>query len=252
MAVLKIIGLALLSAVALILALFILYCLLIIVSSLFIDTKKDYRKNSGYFRFLLDSATWLMVVLLRIHVHTSGLEKLPEGRFLFVSNHRSNFDPILSWYVLKKQKLAYISKDGNFKIPFFGKIIRRCCFMNIDRKSAKEAMVTVNKAADLMKSDEVSVGVYPEGTRNKTGERVLLPFHSGIYMIAKKAGVPVVVASVKGTEKIHRNFPKRSSDVYIDIIDVIDAEYIKTHKCDDISTLTYEKIYNNITEGKNQ
>ena len=250
MTVLKIIGITLASVAAAAAALFALYSLLIIISSFFIDTKKDYRKNSGYFRFLLDSATWLMVKLLRIRVHTSGLEKVPDGRFLFVSNHRSNFDPILSWYVLKKQKLAFISKEDNFKIPFFGKIIRKCCFMDIDRTSAKTALVTVNKAADLLKCDEVSVGVYPEGTRNKTGEQPLLPFHSGIYIIAKKAGVPIVAATVRGTEKIHVNFPKRSSDVYIDIIDVIDADYVKTHKCDDISSITYEKIYDIVKEEK--
>ena len=250
MTILKIIGITLASVAASVAALFALYSLLIIISSLFVDTKKDYRKNSGYFRFLLDSATRLMVILLRIRVHTSGLEKLPEGRFLFVSNHRSNFDPILSWYVLRKQNVAFISKEENFKIPFFGKIIRRCCFMDIDRTSAKTALITVNKAAELLKNDEVSVGVYPEGTRNKMGEPPLLPFHSGIYIIAKKAGVPIVVAAVRGTEKISGNFPKRSSDVYIDVLDVIDADYVKTHKCDDISSITYEKIYDIIEEEK--
>lgn len=65
-----------------------------------------------------------------IYIHTEGIDKIPkDGRFLFVSNHRSNFDPILTWYVLKDYDLAFISKAENFRIPIFGRIIRKCCFI---------------------------------------------------------------------------------------------------------------------------
>ena len=104
---------------------------------------------------------------------------------MFVGNHRSNFDPIIEWLVLKPWDIAFISKGENFKIPFFGRIIRKCCFMPIDRENPRKALRTINKASDLLQSGEVSIGVYPEGTRSKTGE--LLPFHDGVFHIAKKA-----------------------------------------------------------------
>lgn len=128
---------------------------------------------------------------------------------MFVGNHRSNFDPIIEWLVLKPWDIAFISKGENFKIPFFGRIIRKCCFMPIDRENPRKALRTINKASDLLQSGEVSIGVYPEGTRSKTGE--LLPFHDGVFHIAKKAGTPIVVMSIRGTEQIHKNVLRRHS-----------------------------------------
>ena len=59
----------------------------------------------------------------------------------------------------------------------------------------------------------MSIGVYPEGTRSKAKEMV--PFHNAIFKIAQKAKVPLVVASVTGTEKIGHNMPWRHTDVYL-------------------------------------
>ena len=197
----------------------VLYILLLMISPLFVNTKKEYSKNSRYFRWLLNSSTGIMRIILRIRLKITGKEKIPKGRFLLVSNHRSNFDPLLTWYVFRKQDIAFISKKENFKIPFFGRIIRRCCFMSIDRENARNAAATINHAADLLKNDEVSIGVYPEGTRSK--QCVLLPFRPGVFKIAQKACVPIVVMTLKGTENIHKNRPFRKTVVHVDILKVI-------------------------------
>ena len=112
------------------LALLLIYLLFLGVCGLLVNPEKEYDKNSPFYRFLLDSATAAVMKLLRIRVHVSGAEKIPKDtKVLFVSNHRSNFDPIVTWYALKKWKIAFISKPSNFKIPFFGRIIRKCCFI---------------------------------------------------------------------------------------------------------------------------
>lgn len=219
---------------------FVSYILLLVVSSLFVKNK-EYDKNSKYYRFLLGSSTAIGLKLVRVRVHYSGLEKLPENsRFLLVSNHRSKFDPIVKWHVLRKYDLAFISKESNFNVPVFGKFIRKCCFMKIDRDNSIKALSTVNKAASLIINDEVSVAVYPEGTRNyETG---LLPFHNGILLIASKAKCPVVVASIRGTEKIAKNYPWHHTDVYLDILDVIPEEYVASHRSNDIGEYAREII----------
>ena len=79
-------------------------------------------------------------------------------------------------------------------------------------------------AARLMEDDQVSVGVYPEGTRSRTGE--LLPFHSGVLKIAQQAHVPVVVAAIQGVEGISRNFPLRRTNVRLDILETLPADYV--------------------------
>ncbi len=201
------------------------YMLLIIISSFFADPHKAYDKNSRYYRFLLNSATGLATVIIRIKLKVTGIEQLPQGRFLLVGNHRSKFDPILTWYVFRKYDLAFISKYENFEVPFFGRIIRKCCFMGIDRENPRKAAKTIIQSVKLIKSDECSVAVYPEGTRNY-GDG-LLPFHNAVLKIAQKAEVPIVVLVVEGADAIQHNFPKRKSVVHLDIVKVIPADEVK-------------------------
>ena len=217
------------------LALLLMYLLFLGVCCLLVNPEKEYSKNSPFYRFLLDSATVAAMKLLRIRVHVSGIEKIPKDtKVLFVSNHRSNFDPIVTWYALKKWKIAFVSKPSNFKIPFFGRIIRKCCFMPIDRENPRNAIVTINKAAKLLKKQEVSIGIYPEGTRSKNCE--LLPFHNGVFKIAQKAETPIVVLCVTGTEKISKRTPFRRSDVYLDVLEVFSGASIKETRTEMIGT----------------
>lgn len=224
MIVLKILLWALLGFLALLFA----YILLIIFSSLFVNMKKEYSTDSRYYRFLLNSSTGIAAKLIRIRLHISGMEKLPQGRFLMVSNHRSKFDPILSWYVFRKYDLSFISKPENFKVPIYGRLIHRLCFLPIDRENPRNALKTIVKAVELINSDTVSMAVYPEGTRN-TGEE-LLPFHNAVFKIAQKANVPIAVVTVKNADLIQKKYPLHHTDVYIDVVKVFDAKTVKGTK----------------------
>lgn len=198
------------------------YLLFLTVCALAVDAEKDYRTHSRFYRRVLNGATAIAVRICRLKIHVSGIEKIPEDqRMLFVCNHRSKFDPIITWYILKKWDVSFISKPENFKIPIFGRLIHRCCFLPIDRENPRNAIKTIHKAAKLVKSDQVSVGVYPEGTRSEDSR--LLPFHNGVFKIAQKANVPIVILTIRGTEKIHKNYPFHSSEVYLDVLDVIPA-----------------------------
>lgn len=223
----------------------LLLCVIfLIISSLFADRNKFYEKESKFFRFLLTYSTAIASVILRIKLKVKGKEKIPEGRFLLVSNHRSKFDPILTWLAFGKYHIAFISKFENFKVPVFGRIIRKCCFMGIDRENPRKAVETINQASKLLINDEVSVGVYPEGKRNY--EEGLLPFHNMVFKIAIKANVPIVVITVKGADKIHKNYPLHHSDVIIDVVEVIPAEKVKTMKTSEIGDYVAELMSKNL------
>lgn len=225
--------LVLLIVLGSVVGLFLLYVLYIFIVSRTVDTKREYDKNSKYFRHLLYSGTGGCFWFGRIKIHVSGREKIPDGRFLMVSNHRSNFDPMITWQSFKDKDLAFISKKENFSVPIYGRLIRKCCFMAIDRVDPRNAIKTINKASELIKKDEVSIVIYPEGTRSK--KSVLLPFHDGVFKIAQKAKVPVVVIVVRGTEQVHKRFFFRKSDVYIDVLDTFPTEYVTSHSSHEIS-----------------
>lgn len=219
----------------------LLILLLLSISSMLVDPRKEYAKNSPYYRTLLDISTMFGMKLLHIHVTVNGKEKLPQNtRFLLVSNHRSNFDPIVTWYALREQKIAFVSKPENFTIPIFGRIIRKCCFLPIDRENARKAMDTIHSAANLLASGEISVGIYPEGTRSRAD--ALLPFHNGVFKIAKKAKTPIVVMSISGTDQIRQNWYRCRSQVTLNILGVIPAHEVAQMKTAEIGEITKELI----------
>lgn len=217
------------------LAVLLLPFLFLFVCGLFVDTKKQYERDSRFYRALLDGSTAVILWCLGVRYNITGEEKFPEsGNFLFISNHRSNYDPIIQWTVFKRYKLSFISKKENFRIPMYGRIIHRCCFMPIDRQSPRKAMETVNRAAKLLRETENSVGVYPEGKRSK--ECRLLPFHSGVLKTAQKADKPIVVSTIEGTENIFRNIKRfRKTVVTIKILETIDADTVKSEKTTELS-----------------
>lgn len=222
-----------LYVLAAMIAAFLLYALLFWLCGLPVDMKKEYTDHSPFYRWLLQFNSALWMRLLRIRVHVTGMELVPRHKnVLFVSNHLSNYDPILTWIAFKKWNMAFISKPSNFKIPFFGPAIRRCCFLAIDRENPRNAISTIGKAAELIRSGQFSVGVYPEGTRSKTGQ--LLPFHNGVFKIAQRAGADIVVLSIAGTERIRHRVPFRRSDVALDVLAVLPAEQIQQQKTEAI------------------
>ena len=231
--------------VSIILGLALLYFLIPGFFALFVNPKKNYTKDSKLYRTILNAASVIALKIMRVKIQVSGAEKLPHGqKLLFVGNHRSNFDPIITWYMLRNWKISYISKTGNFKIPIFGRIIRRCCFMAIDRESPRKAINTINQASELLKSKEVSVGVYPEGTRSKNGE--LLPFHSGVLRIAQKANASIAVVVLKGTEKIHKNYPFHRTCVEMIIAEVIPAEQVCSTRSAELGDKVRDIIENSL------
>ena len=223
----------------------LLYFLIPGFFALFVNPKKNYPKDSKLYRTTLNAVSVIALKVMRVKVHVSGAEKLPHGqKLLFVGNHRSNFDPIITWYMLRNWNISYISKTGNFKIPIFGRIIRRCCFMAIDRESPRKAINTINQASELLKEQEVSVGVYPEGTRSKSGE--LLPFHNGVLRIAQKANASIAVVVLKGTEKIHKNYPFHRTYVEMTIAEVIPSEQVSSTRSAELGDKVRNIIENNL------
>lgn len=201
----------------------VLFLLVSTIAAALVGSEESCSENRFYRRLF---QTWinLAIPVMRIKLDISGLELLPKDTpILYVGNHRSNFDPILAWYVLKDRPLGFVSKEGNFHIPIMGRLIRRCSCLSIDRSDPRKAIRSIYQAADILKSG-ISMGVYPEGTRSKGG--VLLPFHTGVFKIAKRAGAPIAVIALDGSEKIHKNYPFRRSYVRFRVAAVLNADTV--------------------------
>ena len=225
-----------------------LYFILLYLISLTVDTTKPVHKRSALFRWLLNQTAWLILRLGRVDIRCAGLEKLDGlSAFLLAANHCSNFDPFIAIVACKKTELAYIAKPEIFSIPITGRIVHKCFFLPIDRENNRAAISTVNHAAALLRDGVVSIGIYPEGTRSKTGE--LLPFRNGAFKIAKKANSPIVIARTIGTEQIAQHFAWKRTTVRFDILDVLDASRVAEMTTQEIGSYARSLMLGDVAHG---
>lgn len=118
-----------------------------------------------------------------------GLERIPKDEpVLFVGNHQSYFDIIIS-YSLMPRLTGYVAKKEIEKIPLLRTWMRYLYCLFLDRDDIREGMKTIVQGIEYIKND-ISVAIFPEGTTSKDG--VLLPFHEGSLKFAEKSGCKIV------------------------------------------------------------
>jgi len=235
------VGLSLLLALLGFLLLHVLYVLFFGLVSRSFQMDKPLEKQNPLCRFACYATASLLCCYGGVRPVVTGLEKLPrDGRFLFVSNHCSIFDPMIVMDKLRDFNISFISKPENMAIPIVGKTLYGAGFLAIDRENDRNALKTILTAADYLKRDLCSIGIYPEGTRSKNG--ALLPFHAGSFKIAQRAKVPVVVACMRGSEKAQTVNPFSSNRICLEILDVIPAEDIAAHRTDALAERVRDMI----------
>lgn len=228
--------------------LFILFGIICVIISLPVNINKEYAGTSRFYTTLFGLMLEFAGFLSGARVIVNGRDKIPrKERFLFVSNHRSNYDPIIQCGEMKLQPMAFISKRANFRIPFIRRYMVRCRYIPLERKNMRNGAESVMKASRMISSGQSCIGVYPEGTRNTGGN--LLDFHNGCFKIALWAKCPIVVSVIRGTENIRKNFPLRRTKVIMDIIDVIPYNRIEHMKTGEISELVRNTMEEHLKTG---
>lgn len=141
----------------------------------------------------------IALVLSNTPVELRGVEHLPDGPFILMSNHQSNFD-ILSLIAAIPRRIYWIAKKELFDIPIFGPSMRRGGYIPLDRSDGRKALKSMDNAADIIRRGS-SVVMFPEGTRSRDGR--LLPFKRGGFMLAVRAGVPVIPVTINGSGRVN-------------------------------------------------
>lgn len=244
-------GICWLWAIPIFLGIFIvinpLYFCALWVSTIFLPKKDPIDKPLKGIYFMIQFSTEWLVTLLRIKVRFHGMDRFPDEPFVLVSNHLSNFDPIVILSKVKKRRIAFISKASNFKIPVAGVYVHNAGFLAIDRENAMSALRTLKRAGEMMNREEMIMGIYPEGTRSKTGE--LLEFKEGAFLLARRANAPIVVISTKGTNLISKQMLWRRTRVDLKVLDVIDRETVKSVPLSELATRVRDTIAADLEKG---
>ena len=209
------------------LSLAVLYFLFLWLCCALVDMEKPQEEDSKLYRFLFVQTAMAATQILLMKVHTKGMEKLPrKGRFLLVCNHIHDLDPVTLGAYFPKSQLAFISKRENDRKFLVGKILHMTLGQPINRENDREALKTILNCIKLLKEDKASIAVFPEGYTSLDG--LLHPFRSGVFKIAQKANVPIVVCTLQNTNKPFKNIGKlKPTHVHLHLLDVIPAEELK-------------------------
>lgn len=118
----------------------------------------------------------------------------PRRPYVVVANHESFVDILLICHVPMEMK--WMSKSEFFKIPMLGWAMRLAGDIRLDRGDKKSGARALAECRDRL-DKKVSVMIFPEGTRSKTGE--LGEFKDGAFRVAIQSGVPILPLAVLGT-----------------------------------------------------
>jgi 1-acyl-sn-glycerol-3-phosphate acyltransferase len=137
----------------------------------------------------------LALLLSGIRYRVDGGENLPLDRAaVYCANHQSNVDPPILYTALHR-RMHILYKHEIDRIPVLARAFRMGGFIPIDRSRKESAMRSIEAGARSLRSGN-SFLIFPEGTRSRTDE--MLPFKKGGFIMAIKAGVPIVPVAIQG------------------------------------------------------
>lgn len=129
-----------------------------------------------------------------------GIDFQIEGQELFktrpsvvIGNHQHNFDLFMCTKSLIPGMLALGKKELAY-LPLFGQAFWLAGNILINRGNRKSALKSMTQLENKLKSEKVSVVIFPEGHRNPSKE--LLPFKKGAFYTAIHCQVPIICFSV--------------------------------------------------------
>lgn len=145
--------------------------------------------------------TVLPIVLKAVFaLEVSGTENIPKtSGAIIAANHISLLDPPVLGAALPRP-VHFMAKKELFANPLFAWVIEKLNAFPVQRGTADR--VAIRKAL-LLLEQQALVGIFPEGTRSKSG--ALGNPEPGVALIAAKAGAPIIPVAIAGTNGIGRS-----------------------------------------------
>ena len=160
------------------------------------------------------------------------------GQHVYVANHQNNWD-LFTVSSAVTPKVVTVGKKSLAWMPLFGQLYWLTGNILIDRANRSKAVGTIDQVVDNLKDSDVSVWMFPEGTRSRG--RGLLPFKTGAFHAAIGAGLPIIpiVCSSTGGVKLNR---WNNGHVIVEMLDPISTEGYDKSNVRELANLTREQM----------
>ena len=199
-----------------------------------LTVKKDSEilRPKKYFNYTTREICKLICTVSRIKIIKEGIEKIENKKILLVSNHQSNFDPLVIIHALDNIGLTFVMKESLLKLPVIGRYVISAGFFSLNRENNREGLKTILKCVKRVE-EGYPVGVFPEGTRSKDAE--IAELKDGAFKIATRAKADIAVMIVDNAYKVRKRFPLRRTKVLVKVCEVLKYDEIKEMNTNEIS-----------------
>lgn len=204
--------------------------------------------------FMVTRTLKLFVFISGAEVEIRGFENIPKDQpVLFVGNHRSFFDIIIS-YSIHPPYMGFVAKKELKKIPLLAPWMHNMHCLFLDRSDPKEGIKMIQQGVENLKNG-ISMYIFPEGTRAHRDDE-MKEFKAGSIKMAEKAKVPIIPVAINNTSAIWEDqTPKiRKAHVIIEYCEPIETANLDKEKkktlCYDIQELIRGKVLANMKEIK--
>lgn len=163
---------------------------------------------------------------------------------IYIGNHQNNYDMVTISYMVRPRTVS-VGKKSLMWIPFFGLLYWASGNIFIDRGNRSKAQGTMNSVAERIQADNLSIWMFPEGTRSRG--RGLLPFKTGAFHAAIAAGVPIVPVVCTSTQDVRLN-RWNNGNVICEELDPIDVSNYSRETVRDLAAHCHSVMQKRIDE----
>jgi 1-acyl-sn-glycerol-3-phosphate acyltransferase len=169
-------------------------CSALVALAIFVDPRNNDRPQRWFFRNIL------RVAGVRFEVrYAKGFDRTRTS--FFVCNHVNLFDAFVIYSAIP-QFVRGLEQDSHFKIPAYGWMMKRFGNIPVSTSGGTAAYKQMLKLSKQAIDSGVSLIVFAEGGRTKTGR--VGPFKTGVFRMAQQFGCPLVPMSIVGSYEFNR------------------------------------------------
>lgn len=189
-----------------------------------------------------------MLKVIGIKVNVKGLENIPEGTCVFISNHQSNLDFLAIMGIIDKQ-IGFIAKKEILKIKIVSGWMKMIHCVFIDRNDIRKSLMAINEGVENLKKG-YSMAIFPEGTRSKSSS--MGEFKKGSLKLATKANAVVVPIAIDGAYKLFEDVGGRvrSGVINMSVLEPIYIKELDRSEKAKLSDVLHERIYEEVQKIK--
>ncbi len=146
------------------------------------------------------------------------------GPCIYIANHQNNYDMVTISNAVQSGTVS-VGKKSLLWVPFFGLLYWITGNILIDRSNKSKAHDTIAQVAEQIKARQLSVWMFPEGTRSRG--RGLLPFKMGAFHAAIAAGVPIIPVCMSNTHDLVKLNRRHNGTVIVEMLEPIETKNYK-------------------------